>query len=100
MWRSDLSERLTFSKATIAVAILAVGSNAVWYLLGKPTQRIAHGASAASPSILVCDLIFATIGIVLILKYRTRHYRLLVIPYAMLLANALTVFGILIFHRW
>ena len=100
MWHSELSERMTFPKATIADAVLTLGANAVWYLLGKPTQRIAHGTWATSPFVLVCDLVVATVGIILILKYRTWHYRLLVIVYAMLLANALAVLGILVFHRW
>jgi len=97
MWHSDLSKRMTFSKATIAVATLIVGANAGWYLLGKPTQRFGHGTT---PSVLVCDLILATVGIILILKFRRWHYRLLVVVYAMLLANALTVLGILVFRRW
>ena len=39
----------------------------VWYLLGKPAQRLAHGAT---PLVLICDLILATVGIILILKFR------------------------------
>jgi len=101
MRHSYFAERLTFLKATIAVAALTVGSNALWYLQGNPTQRIAQGRTwATSPSVLVCDLVVATIGIILILKYRTWNYRLLVTVYAMLLANALAVLGVLMFHRW
>jgi hypothetical protein len=101
MRHSDLIDRLTFSKATVAVAALTVCMNVLWYLLGKPAQRAAHGASwAGSPQFLVCDLIAVGAAIALILKYRTWHYRLLVIVYAMLLANALAVLAILIFHRY
>jgi len=101
MWHSGFIDRLTFSKVTVAVAVLTVSANVLWYLLGKPTKPVAYGATwATPPSFLVCDLIGATIAITLIFKYRTWHYRLLLIVYAMLLTNALAVLGILIFHRY
>jgi hypothetical protein len=94
-------DRLTFSKATVAVAALTVCANVLWYLLGKPAQPVAHGTTwATSPQFLGCDLIVVVAAIALILKYRTWHYRLLVIVYAMLLANALAVLAILILHRY
>jgi hypothetical protein len=94
-------DRLTFSKATVAVAGLTVCANVLWYLLGKPAQPVAHRTTwATSPQFLACDLIIVAAAITLILKYRTWHYRLLVIVYAMLLANALAVLAILIFHRY
>jgi hypothetical protein len=65
-----------------------------------PTQRTSHGTWPTSPSVLVCDLILATVGIFLVLKYRMSHYRLLVIVYAMLLANVLAVLRLLLLHLW
>lgn len=77
-----------------------VVANVVWFALGMPTPRTAHGPWSTSPFVLVCDLMLATVGIFLTLKYRTAHYRLLVIVYAVLLANVLAVLRILALHEW
>lgn len=92
----SLTDWLTFPKATVVVATLVGFMNGVWYLLGKPPDRVPHWAS---PSVLFCDLIVVTIGIVLTFRYRARQYRLLVLVYAMLLANLLAVIRILTLHR-
>jgi hypothetical protein len=89
---------LTFPRATIIVVGLMVVANAGWFALGIPSQRTAHGTWSTSPSFLACDLILATVGIFLILKYRMSHYRLLVVVYAMLLANVLAVLRIFFLH--
>lgn len=92
----SLTEWLTFPKATIAVLAAVAFTNGIWYLLGKPAEWVPHWAS---PSVLICDLIVGTISIILILRYRARNYRVLVIVYAMLLANLMAVIRILVLHR-
>ena len=93
-------DRLTFPQATVGVAALTVCANILWYLLGKPQSAVHRPTWATSPQFLVCDLIVVSSAIALIVKHRMRHYRFLVIVYAMLLANVLSVLAILMFHRY
>lgn len=96
MRTSTLTDRLTFPKATILVVAAMVFTNGIWHLLGKPAEKIPHWVS---PSVLICDLIAVIVGIILILRYRARHYRVMVIVYTMLLANLMAVIRTLILHR-
>jgi hypothetical protein len=92
---------VTFKNATIAVVILFIVTNAMWYAQGRPIVVARQGIpwiwSATffmrSPTFILADLVAVAIGFVVVYRVRTRasHYQAAVTIYGMLLANLIGV---------
>ncbi len=87
---------VTFKNATIAVVVLFLVTNAIWYAQGKPIvlpQRnipwIWTPAFMRSPTFILADVVVVSVCLVVVYRVRIppRYYRSAVTIYAMLLAN-------------
>lgn len=87
---------VTFKNATIAVVMLFIVTNAMWYAQGKPIVASRRNIPwtwspmfMRSPTFLLADVVVVSVCLVVVYRVRIgpRCYRTAVTIYAMLLAN-------------